>query len=89
MDQTPSTAIEKRRPAKPRDAPNKLRDWLENRPRPMSKLDFANLIGCTPSYLSMLLADGAPWPNREIVLRIADVTAGVVTPNDLAGYPPG
>jgi hypothetical protein len=73
---------------RPRNTPNPLRAWLEQEPAPMSKAQFARLIGCSKSYVSMLLADGAPWPSRRLALRIAIVTEGVVTPNDLAGYPP-
>jgi hypothetical protein len=54
----------------------------------MTKQRFAELIGCTAAYVSMLLADNAPWPGRDIARRIAIVTEGEVTPNDLAGYPP-
>ena len=68
--------------------PNRLRDWLEGTPRPMSKQRFAELLGCTAAYVSMLLADDAPWPGKELSLRIGIITEGVVTPNDLAGYPP-
>lgn len=87
MDQTAATEMEKRRPAKPRDTPNKLRDWLETPPRPMSKIRFAELVGVTPSYISMLLADNAPWPGREVARRIAEVSGGAITPNDLANWP--
>jgi hypothetical protein len=72
----------------PRTQPNKLRDWLEAMPPPMTKGQFAKRVGIAPSYVSMLLADGAPWPGREIVRRIAEVTGGAVTPNDMAGYAP-
>jgi len=78
-----------RRQPRPRTSPNVLRDWLEGQPRPMTKLRFAELVGVTPSYVSMLLADGAPWPGREIARRIGEASGGAVTPNDLAGYSPG
>lgn len=68
-----------------RAKPNRLRDWLEGRPRPMLKVDFAEQIGCSPAYVSQLIADMQPWPNRQIALRIYEVTKGAVTPNDLAG----
>ena len=79
---------DRRGPPRPRTLPNALRDWLEAEPPPMTKIEFAKRIGVTPSFVSMLCADGAPWPNREIVRRIGVVTRGAVTPNDLAGYPP-
>lgn len=78
-----------RRQPRARTLPNVLRDWLEGDPRPMTKLEFAAAIGVTPSYVSMLLADGAPWPNRDLVRRIGEASRGAVTPNDLAGYSPG
>jgi hypothetical protein len=68
---------------------NPLRDWLERPPKPMSKARFAQLVGITTGYVSMLVADDPPYPKREVQLRIAAVTEGCVTPNDLAGYPPG
>lgn len=55
----------------------------------MTKYRFAELIGVTPAYVSWLVADDAPWPGRTIAQRIGIVTEGAVTPNDLAGYPPG
>lgn len=54
----------------------------------MSKTRFAELIGVTGPYVSMLLADNAPWPSREVAKRIAIVTEGEVDPNRLVGYPP-
>jgi hypothetical protein len=74
------------RKPRPRDEPNPLREWLEQVPPPMSKSAFAKAIGCTSSYISMLLADTAPWPNKEMAQRIAKVTKGAVTPNKLIGY---
>lgn len=71
-----------------RAKPNKLRDWLEHRPRPMSKIDFAEQIGVSPAYVSQLISDLMPWPRREVTVAIGVVTKGAVTPNDLAGYPP-
>lgn len=68
--------------------PNKLRDWLERKPKPMTKARFAELIGCSGAYVSILLADDPPWPSRPIALRIGIVTEGAVTPDDLANYPP-
>ncbi|MER9336028.1 helix-turn-helix transcriptional regulator [Mesorhizobium sp. M0293] len=93
MDQTTlspdkPTNVASLRRARPRSEPNRLREWLQRKPRPMTKQRFADLIGCTAAYVSMLLADNAPWPGREIARRIAIVTEGEVTPNDLAGYPP-
>ena len=76
------------RKPRPRKGPNPLRLWLEAYPPPMSKVYFAELLGVSPSYISQLIADTAPWPGREIARRIGVVTNGEVTPNDLAGYPP-
>jgi hypothetical protein len=81
--------IDRRGVARPRSVPNALRNWLEQDPAPMTKIAFARKIGVSPAYVSMLVADDAPWPGREIVRRIGVVTRGAVTPNDLAGYPPG
>jgi len=68
--------------------PNALRDWLERKPKPMTKARFAELIGCSGAYVSILLTDDPPWPSRPIALRIGIVTEGQVTPDILAGYPP-
>lgn len=55
---------------------------------PVTKLAFSREIGVTPSYVSQLTSDDPPWPGRELSRRIAEVTNGFVTPNDLAGYQP-
>lgn len=65
---------------------NKLADWLNANPKPMTKSAFAAAIEVTPGYVSQLCSEDPPWPGREVARRIADVTDGVVTPNDLAGY---
>jgi DNA-binding transcriptional regulator YdaS (Cro superfamily) len=78
-----------RAPRYPRKGkPNALRVWLETEPVPMQKKRFAELVGVTASYVTQLISDNPPWPGRLIAQRIAIVTEGVVTPNDLAGYPP-
>jgi hypothetical protein len=87
MDQTTATDIV-RRGKRSRRQPNALRAWLQQKPAPMTKSRFAELVGISSGYVSMLLADNAPWPGRDVARRIAIVTEGVVTPNDLAGYPP-
>lgn len=65
---------------------NKLAEWLNADPKPMTKSAFAEMIGVTPGYVTQLCSDTPPWPGREIARKIADVSAGAVTPNDLAGY---
>lgn len=77
------------RKPRPREQPNALREWLEQFPPPMRKLDFAKKIGCTPSYISMLVADTAPLPNSKIIGRIVKVTNGAVTAEALARSRPG
>ncbi|MER8619204.1 helix-turn-helix domain-containing protein [Mesorhizobium sp. M1409] len=54
----------------------------------MTKRAFAEAVGITSSYVSQLTRDTPPWPGRELAMRIAEVTEGYVTPNDLAGYQP-
>ena len=66
--------------------PNKLAAWLNADPKPMTKSAFAEQIGVTPGYVSQLCGEDPPWPGREVARRIADVTNGVVTPNELAGF---
>lgn len=65
---------------------NKLSHWLNADPKPMTKTAFAEAINVTPGYVSQLCGDAPPWPGRDIARRIAEVTSGEVTPNDLAGY---
>jgi DNA-binding transcriptional regulator YdaS (Cro superfamily) len=65
---------------------NKLAQWLNADPKPMSKVAFAAAIDVTPGYVSQLCSDNPPWPGRAKSLKIAEVTDGAVTPNDLAGY---
>jgi 3,4-dihydroxy 2-butanone 4-phosphate synthase / GTP cyclohydrolase II len=61
---------------------NKLADWLNADPKPMTKTAFAAAIGVTPGYVSQLCGAEPPWPSREVAKRIAEVTSGAVTPND-------
>lgn len=68
--------------------PNPLRDWFKRKPKPMSKVRFAILLGISPTYVSQLTSDDPPWPNRELLCRIAIVTGGAITPNVLAGFQP-
>ncbi|HEU4986894.1 MAG TPA: hypothetical protein VFT89_07500 [Rhizobiaceae bacterium] len=65
---------------------NKLAQWLNADPKPMAKSAFATAIGVTPGYVSQLCGTNPPWPGREVARRIAEVTEGAITPNDLAGY---
>lgn len=65
---------------------NKLAQWLNADPKPISKVAFAEAIGVTPGYISQLCGEDPPWPGRDIAKRIGEVTNGAVTPNDLAGY---
>lgn len=51
----------------------------------MTKRDFALKVGVTPSYVSQLTRDNPPWPGRDVAQKIAAITGGFVTPNDLAG----
>jgi len=74
------------RKRRPRTRPNRLRDWFAH--RQVSKSEFAQQVGVEPPYISMLLSDDAPWPSREVQVKIAKATRGEVTPNDLAGWPP-
>ena len=87
MDTSAQIQLPAGRKRRPRTRPNKLRDWFDVHPD-VSKAAFAREVGCEPPYISMLLADDAPWPNRELTVNIALATRGEVTPNDLAGWPP-
>lgn len=86
MDTTPHMTTGRR--PRTRHQPNPLRDWLESPGCPLTKSQFAALVGVSPAYVSQLIADIAPWPGRAIARQIALITEGDVTPNDLAGYPP-
>lgn len=65
---------------------NKLAEWLNADPKPMTKSAFAAAIAVTPGYVSQLCSDSPPWPGRDLARKIAEITGGAVTPNDLAGY---
>lgn len=65
---------------------NKLAAWLNAYPKPMKKIDFAEKLGVTPSYVTQLCKLDYPWVSREKALLIAEITNGAVTPNDLSGY---
>lgn len=86
MDNSNAIYLPSGRKRRSRNRPNKLRDWFAHRQK--SKSDFAREVGCEPPYISMLLSDEAPWPSRELQVKIAMATRGEVTPNDLAGWPP-
>jgi 3,4-dihydroxy 2-butanone 4-phosphate synthase/GTP cyclohydrolase II len=69
---------------------NRLNDWFKL--KLMRKATFARRVGVTSSYVTQLCREDGyiPWPSRDVAYRIAVVTHGAVTPNDLAGYePPG
>jgi 3,4-dihydroxy 2-butanone 4-phosphate synthase / GTP cyclohydrolase II len=66
---------------------NKLAAWLDAYPKPMKKVDFARELGVTPSYVTQLCKKDAPWVTREMAIKIAEISRGAVTPNDLAGLP--
>jgi DNA-binding transcriptional regulator YdaS (Cro superfamily) len=57
-----------------------LRDWL-NIHRPRKQGAFAQEIGVSRTYLSLLLS-GAKEPGRNVMRRIHEATSGAVTPND-------
>jgi DNA-binding transcriptional regulator YdaS (Cro superfamily) len=66
---------------------NKLAQWLNADPKPMTKTAFADLLGVSPGYVSQLCSNNPPWPGREIVRKITTITAGAVTPADLVNFP--
>lgn len=65
---------------------NKLAAWLETYPKPMKKIEFAEKLGVAPSYVSYLCKTSVPLISMKTALKIAEITKGAVTPNDLAGY---
>lgn len=65
---------------------NKLDAWLNAYPKPMKKVEFAEKLGVKPSYVTYLCKLPYPWVTRERALKIAEITNGQVTPNDLSGY---
>lgn len=44
---------------------------------------FASIVGVSQSQISRIKR-GKSWPTRDLVNRIAEVTSGAVTANDLA-----
>jgi len=72
---------------RPRVDYNPLRAFLAQDGAP-SQRDFARIIGVSEAYLSQLIADGPPWPSRDVLMRIAAATRGVVDPNAWCGWPP-
>jgi DNA-binding transcriptional regulator YdaS (Cro superfamily) len=64
---------------------NKLADWFERNPD-VTKSDFAERIGVTPSYVSQLIKDSPPLVGLDIAVRIGVATNGEVTPADLAEH---
>jgi transcriptional regulator with XRE-family HTH domain len=72
---------------RPRLDYNPLRAFLAQDGAPTQR-EFARAVGVSEPYLSQLIADGAPWPSRDVLMRIAIVTRGVVDPNAWCGWPP-
>ena len=61
----------------------KLHDWLRLNRTPRSA--FARLAGLSPASVTALCNDDTAWITRETAERIAEATAGQVTPNDFLG----
>jgi 3,4-dihydroxy 2-butanone 4-phosphate synthase/GTP cyclohydrolase II len=58
----------------------KLRDYIHfNR---IKKVEFAAKIGVSPSRITQLCEEKAPWPKRDLARRIFEATDGQVTAND-------
>lgn len=72
---------------RPRADYNPLRVFLAQEGAPTQR-EFARIIGVSEAYLSQLIADGPPWPRRDVLMRIAVATRGVVDPNAWCGWPP-
>lgn len=66
---------------------NALRAWFSQFPRPMFRRDFAKLAGISHSYLSQLCSDNPPWPSREVMARIEEITQRKVTARDFLYMP--
>jgi DNA-binding transcriptional regulator YdaS (Cro superfamily) len=48
----------------------------------MTRSAFAEAIGVSPSYVTLLCSGEHVWPGREVAGRIRDVTSGRVTADD-------
>lgn len=75
----------------PKPEGNPLKAWFNQYPRPMLQREFAERVGISQSFLTSLLSDTPPWPARETLRRIAEVTGGAVTADmwvELADPPP-
>lgn len=59
---------------------NRLAQWLEE--NGISRSAFAERIGVSPSYVTLLCSDEAAWPGRGVAARIAEATDGAITIND-------
>jgi hypothetical protein len=60
--------------------PMKLPDWLEQ--NSMTRRAFAEKIGVTPSYVTLLCSEGSRWPGMVVAMAIDKVTHGKVTALD-------
>ncbi len=61
----------------------KLDTWLAR--AGMTRMAFARRLGVSPATVTALCNGDAPWMSRETAARIAEITAGAVTPNDFIG----
>jgi hypothetical protein len=69
--------IEEWRNRSPR--PNPLKEWFSTYPRPMLQKEFAERVGISQSFLTSLLSEQPPWPARQTMRRITEITDGAVT----------
>lgn len=63
----------------------KLRSWFDRNPA-ITKREFADQIGVTPSYVSQLLTDDPPLVGLDIAVAIEAATNGEVTVADQAEH---
>lgn len=63
---------------------NALRAWRKDRKRTLEEL--SGLLGVSMGSLSRI-ERGEQWPDRAIMVRIAEVTEGAVTANDFLSAP--
>lgn len=48
----------------------------------MKRSKFAEAIGVSPAYVTLLCSEAPTWPGRDVASRIREVTDGAITADD-------
>jgi transcriptional regulator with XRE-family HTH domain len=58
----------------------KLADWIEA--KGIKRKDVAEFLGVTPQYVTNLCSKEPSWPSRDVMAKLGELTAGMVSASD-------